>query len=52
MRRKKLHWKEIPTDRFAPDSFWAAEGGVSLDFDFDKKEFEALFVSVGRSGSF
>ena len=51
VRRKKLYWKEIPTDRLASDSIWKEQGGMDLDLDFDVKEFEALFVSSGSPTS-
>jgi hypothetical protein len=43
-RRKKLFWKALPTERIHSDSVWASD--LSMGFDIDHQEFEALFVAA------
>jgi len=49
VRRKKLYWREIPTDRVAHAEVWKDDTELKLDVNFD--EFNALFVSAASPTS-
>ena len=52
VRRKKLHWKELPQERMqGGENIWAELGGEDdLGFDFDTKELASLFLGGGAAG--